>query len=121
MGPMDWRKDSIAWIRNRAAKLALQPADRWEVGRPSDQACETAIRLIKSLKPDSPAPSALLVTLSEGIELEWRRENRLLSIEIMADGNLESLKSVDVRPIEEARLDEANSHMHSLLSWLDAA
>ncbi|MBV8362887.1 MAG: hypothetical protein JO189_33875 [Deltaproteobacteria bacterium] len=45
----------------------------------------------------------------------------MLSIEIMADGELESFKSVDGQPIEEGRMDEANSHMHNLLSWLDAA
>jgi hypothetical protein len=120
MRPADWRDDAVAWIRNQAANLKLQPVDRWEVGRPTDQACETAIRVIKGLVPDVLAPSALLATLSEGIELEWRCGNRLLSIEIMADGTLESLKSVGGQPIEEERLDEPDQRMHDLVAWVGA-
>ncbi len=115
----DWGNDAIVWIRNQATNLTPQPVDRWEVARPTDQACETAIRLIDALGPNAQAPSALAATLSEGIELEWRQGKRLLSIEIMADGTLETLKSVGGQPIVEERLDEGNSRIHNLLSWLD--
>ena len=121
MRPTGWRDDAVAWIRDQAANLPAQPVDRWEVGRPTAQACETAIRVIELLGPGAPAPSALLATLSEGIELDWRHGNRLLSVEIMADGTLESLKSVGGQPIEEERLNEADQRMHNLVAWVGAA
>lgn len=119
--PTDWRYDAVVWIRNQAANLTSRTADRWEIARPTDQACETVIRLIDALGPNAPAPSALVATLSEGVELEWRRGNRVLSIEILPDATLESLKSEDGQPIAEERLDGADSRLPILLSWLDAA
>jgi hypothetical protein len=120
MRPADWREDAIRWIRSRAANLPPQPTDRWEVSRPTAQACETAIRVIKLLGPSAQVPSALVVTLSEGIELAWRHGNKLLSIEVMADGTLESLKSVGGQPIEEEKLNETEKRMDKLVAWVGA-
>jgi hypothetical protein len=39
----------------------------------------------------------------------------------MADGTLESLKSVGWQPIEEERLTEADQRMHNLVAWVGAA
>jgi hypothetical protein len=41
----------------------------------------------------------MVVTPDRGIELEWRHGNKLLSIEILADGELESLKSIGGEPV----------------------
>jgi hypothetical protein len=118
MRPAEWREDAIAWINNQAANLPQEPKDRWEVSRPTSKARETAIQVIKVLGPDALPPSALLATQSEGIELEWRRGNRLLSVEIMPDGTLESLKSVEGRPIEEEKLYEPDWRIYSLVVWV---
>src|ERR1700688_1537779 len=101
MRASEWREDAIGWIQGHATKLPPNPKDRWEVSRPTDRACEAAIQAIKVLGPDAPPPSALLVTLMEGIEIEWRSGDRLLSVQIMSDGSLESLKSVGGEPIQE--------------------
>jgi hypothetical protein len=117
----EWREDAMAWINNQAAKLPAEPKDPCEIGRPTTKACETAIQVIKVLGPEAPPPSALLATPSEGIEIEWRHGSRLLSVEIMPDGTLESLKSVGGEPIEEDRLFEPDWRVHSLVEWVQSA
>jgi hypothetical protein len=96
---MSWRDDAIKWIQNAPARLPNASSDRWRVEQPSPQAQETAIQVIKILGADVPAPSAMVVTPDRGIELEWRHGNKLLSIEILADGELESLKSIGGEPV----------------------
>jgi hypothetical protein len=120
MRPAEWREDAIAWITKDAANLR-QTQDRWKVGAPTDKAREAAIQIIKVLGPDAPAPSALLATPSEGIEIEWRRGNRLLSVEIMPDGTIESLKSISGRPIEEEKLYEPDWRVHDLVAWVNGS
>ncbi len=118
MRPSEWREDAIGWIKKHAANLPLDSQDRWTVTRPTDQACETAIQAIKVLGPDAPPPSALLVTPLQGIEIEWRSGDRLLSVQILPDGSLESLKSVGGEPIQEERLFEPDWRMHGLVTWI---
>ncbi len=121
MRPTDWREDAIAWISKHAANLPSETKDRWQVGPPTEKAREAAIQVIKVLGPEAPAPSALLATPSEGIELEWRGGNRSLSVEIMPDGTLESLKSIGGEPIEEERIYEPDWRVHHLVAWVNAS
>lgn len=118
MRASEWREDAIGWIKNHAANLPSDSSDRWKATRPTDQACDTAVQAIKVLGPDAPAPSALLVTLMQGIEIEWRSGDRLLSVQIMPDGSLESLKSIGGEPIQEERLFEPDSRIHNLVTWV---
>ncbi len=105
------------WIRKSAA-LPKQPSDRWQVAQPTQRAQENAIEVIKILGADAPAPSGLVITPDNGIEIEWRHADRLVSIEILADGTIESLKCVRGAPILEEKRSEPDWRLHDLVTWV---
>ncbi len=114
--PATWSEDAISWIRKAAANLPAHPPDRWQVAQPTAEAEEAAVRVIKALGPDAPRPSNLLVTLDQGIELEWRHGNRLLSIEVLANGTVESLECVGGEPFREEEPEDR--HLRRLVAWV---
>ena len=112
-----WRETAMDWIRKSAA-LPKQPSDRWQVAQPTQRAQENTIEVIKILGADAPAPSGLVITPDNGIEIEWRHADRLVSIEILADGTIESLKCVRGAPILEEKRSEPDWRLHDLVTWV---
>ncbi|MBV8772435.1 MAG: hypothetical protein JO166_08920 [Deltaproteobacteria bacterium] len=113
-----WRDDATDWIEEHAAKLPQTPDTRWNVERPSPQALESALFVIRRT-PDRFVPVALTVTLNRGIEVDWRHGSKELEIEILSDGSLEILRFKDGETCLESKLPKPDaSFLHEAFEWL---
>lgn len=114
-----WRDNAIGWIKQHAAKLSVTAETRWHVARPMPKALNSALLVIISA-PLSFAPVELAVTLDRGVELDWRNGPKELEIEVLSDGSLEILQSVDGNAINERKLPQPDlSLLDEAFGWLE--
>ena len=114
------RDDAVTWILRHAANLPTNSSDPWQVKRPSREAKRTALVVIKYHAPSYIQVSGLAVTLDEGIEFQWQNGRKMLAIEVMADGSLEILESVEGQPVHEDKLPEPDYRVNRYFGWLDS-
>jgi hypothetical protein len=112
------REDAISWVQNQAANLPAKPQTHWHVPRPSTQAQENALFIIRQV-PSDLVPIELAVTLDHGIELDWQNGHKGLEIEVLSDGSLEVLRCLNGEPVSESKLPEPDwSRLGEAFVWL---
>ena|SRR6266436_7533866 len=113
------RDSAIDWIKEHAANLLETPETRWHVARPMTEALNSALLVITSA-PVNVVPVELAVTLDRGIELDWRNGPKELEIEVLSDGSLEILQSVDGNALNESKLPKPDlSLLGEAFAWLE--
>jgi hypothetical protein len=113
-----WRYDAINWIHRHASELPDAGPTAWHVSKPSLEARQNALHIIRFVPEGFAAPAELAVTLERGIELEWCLGSKELTIDVLADGSLEILKTVHGDPVEEKKLPKADFRLGSAFDWL---
>jgi hypothetical protein len=114
-----WRDNAIGWIKEHAVTLPETPKTRWHVARPKSEALDSALFIIGNA-PLSSVPVELAVTLDRGIELDWRNGPKELEIEVLSDGSLEILQSVNGNAINERKLPKPDlSLLAEAFVWLE--
>ena len=115
-----WQKDALIALFH----IALLPNDWDSYGSPppSQQAVNNRERLLRMIEfEDLPAPHISPVS-GGGIQIEWSILSRELELEILPDGSVEYLEIGNEEPLQEGKLNPADSsELQSLLLWLTHA
>ena len=119
MQPLEpWRHDAILWIHHHTGDMPDTAATRWHISKPSLEARQNALRILRFIPEGFAVPVELAVTIDRGIELEWCVGSKELTIDIQADGSLEILRTLAGNPIEEKKLSKADFRLGSAFDWL---
>lgn len=113
-----WRDGAINWIRDQAVNLPVKRETPWHIARPSIKAQENALQVIQNV-PIHFVPVDLVVTLDQGIELDWRNGQKELEIEILSDGSFEVLQCEHGSTVNERKLPEFDwPRLDEAFAWL---
>jgi hypothetical protein len=122
MTPLDtaseWHMNTLA----RIYQLAQLPVNWDGYGSPKIQgaARENAARLVALLALSEPPTPHIAPVPGGGIQLEWVCENRELEFEILPDGKLEFLATLETGEMLESPLSDWNKQVPYLIKWLIA-
>jgi hypothetical protein len=114
----EWRENAINWIHDHASALPDPAPSGYHAGRPTPEAQQHALEIIRSLPDGFFALSELAVTLERGIELEWRNGDKELTIDILDNGSLEILHSTADTITEQRTLPRPDWRLGSSFDWL---
>jgi len=87
---------------------------------PTSEASSSASQILQITSSMENIPPPHVIPISGGgIQINWRKRNRELDIEILQNGNIEFLKSVDDNSMEEGELVANSREFYETFGWLN--
>jgi hypothetical protein len=129
-----WREDAINWIYQTSELPEVSPTKYYfgipgalrrhrcetpyHLAKPSLQARANALHIISRHVPTDFVPVELGITPNRGIELDWRKGEKELEIEVLPDGSIEILRYLAGTTINETKMQEPDWRLAEAFVWL---
>jgi hypothetical protein len=117
MGIDKWREDAINWIHQASELPEVSPNQH--IAKPSLQARANALHIIIRHVPTDFVPVELGITSNRGIELDWRKGEKELEIEVLPDGSIEVLRCLAGTKINESKMQRPDWRLGEAFVWLE--